>query len=333
MPKKQITITDIAKACGTSNVTVSKALGGKRGVGDELREKIRRTAEEMGYTPTKPATPKDCGNVGVLIHEKFINMNGSFYWAVYNNILQQLKSRGISCLQENITSEEERTLIMPKMLTDGKVDGVISLGQLKAEYVYALKQQNPKLLLMDYYVPDSDIDSVVTNSYVGGYKLTKHLISKGHKKIGYIGTRTATTSIFDRYMGYLKAMIENNLPVNDRWTLRDREPDGVQFSSIDFPAELPTAFVCNCDETAFTATRSLKAKGLSIPDDISIVGYDNYLISEISEPSITTIDVDARRMAEVAVITLLARIADPSLPASQHTINGKLVEKNSVKTL
>ncbi|MBQ4164798.1 MAG: LacI family DNA-binding transcriptional regulator, partial [Oscillospiraceae bacterium] len=318
---------------GTSNVTVSKALGGKRGVGDELREKIRRTAEEMGYTPTKPATPKDCGNVGVLIHEKFINMNGSFYWAVYNNILQQLKSRGISCLQENITSEEEQTLIMPKMLTDGKVDGVISLGQLKAEYVYALKQQNPKLLLMDYYVPDSDIDSVVTNGYVGGYKLTKYLISKGHKKIGYIGTRTATTSIFDRYMGYLKAMIENNLPVNDSWTLRDREPDGVQFSSIDFPAELPTAFVCNCDETAFTAIRSLKAKGLSIPDDISIVGYDNYLISEISEPSITTIDVDARRMAEIAVITLLARIADPSLPASQHTINGKLVEKNSVKAL
>lgn len=330
MAKKNITISDIARACGTSSVTVSKALGGKSGVGDALREKIRAAAEEMGYIPTKQSAPRACGNVGVLIHEKFINLNGSFYWALYNNILQRLKSMNISCIQENITLEEERSCRLPNMVAGGKTDGIISLGQLREEYVSALKKHNPAIVLLDYYIPDAEIDSVITNGYVGGYKLTKHLISKGHTEIGYVGTRTATTSIFDRYMGYMKAMIESGLPVDDSWTIRDREPDGAQFDSIEFPEKLPTAFVCNCDETAFTVIRSLKARGLSVPEDISVVGYDNFLISEISDPPITTIDVDAKYMAELAVNTLFGRLESPAMPARQLVIDGRLVEKGSV---
>ncbi len=331
MSRKQITLVDIANVCGTSKVTVSKALAGKSGVSEELRKKILETAEEMGYVPVKSAAAAD--SIGVIIPEKFINPNGSFYWALYNSLVQRLKEENISCIQENITAEEESSLTMPRFLTGKKINAVISLGQLSQSYVERLSQETAHLVLLDYYSSEHDIDCIVTNGFLGGYKLTNYLIANGHRKIGFVGTRLATTSIFDRYMGYMKAMLEHNLQMDDRWIIDDRTADNELFDKIEFPDELPTAFVCNCDETAFKAIRDLKANGVAVPDDISIVGYDNYLISEISDPPITTVNVDSREMAELAVTTLLERIRNPKLPARTQVLSGKLVIKASVKDI
>ena len=303
MPKKQVTIADIAKACGTSTVTVSKALCGRSGVSEEVRAKIRETANKMGYVSTKSVTNKFDGVIGVLIPNKFINPNGSFYWALYNNILMLLKSSGISCIQENIGAEEEAALVVPNIFSNNRVTGIISLGQLSRPYLNMLMNHTKNLVLLDYYLPDADVDCVVTNGYSGGYMLASHLIAEGHRNIGFIGTKTATSSIFDRFMGYLKAMLEHGLEIRPEWILPDRKEDGMRFSKIEFPIHLPTAFVCNCDETAFAAIRDLQARGLSVPYDISVVGYDNYLISEISDPPITTIQVDSEEMAREAINT------------------------------
>lgn len=329
---KKVTLTDIAKACNTSNVTISKALAGKSGVGDELRAKIIATAEELGYvSPRLPATLG--GNIGILIPEKFINPNGSFYWALYNCLVQRFKQKNISCVQENITTEEENALVMPKLLTGNNTVGIISLGQLGSEYISRLMAIKPNLLLLDYYLSDIDADCIVTNGFCGGYRLTQYLIAQGHTEIGFVGTRLATSSIFDRYMGYMKAMLEHGLPLRDEWLIDDRRPDNELFTHITFPESLPSALVCNCDETAFKVIRDLKARGISVPRDISVVGYDNYLISEISEPTITTINVDAGEMADLAVSTILGRISDPHLPTRVQTIDGKLVIKGSVRNI
>ncbi len=328
--KKKITLTDIAKECNTSNVTISKALAGKSGVSEELREKIISTAEKLGYVSPRQNVSHG-GTIGILIPEKFINPNGSFYWALYNNLVQHFKPKNISCIQENITAHEEEALIMPKLLTGSNIAGIISLGQLSEEYIRQLMKQKQNILLLDYYVDGIDADCIVTNGFSGGYKLTKYLISQGHTKIGFVGTRLATSSIFDRYMGYLKAMLEYGLNVNDEWLISDRKKNNELFAHIEFPEKLPTAFVCNCDETAFKVIRDLGLRGISVPDEISVVGYDNYLISEISNPPITTINIDAGEMASLAVSTILERVSDPKLPTRIKTIEGKLVCKGSVK--
>lgn len=332
MARKQITMVDIANVCGTSKVTVSKALAGKGGVSEELRKRIFEVAEEMGYVPVKSSN-SIVNSIGVLIPEKFINPNGSFYWALYNNLVQRLKKENISCIQENLTSEEEVNLVMPKLLSGRRITALISLGQLSTEYVEKLRGAVDTLILLDYYIPEAEVDCIVTNGFFGGYKLTNYLISKGHRKIGYVGTRLATTSIFDRYMGYMKSMIEHNLTAKEKWIIDDRTVDNELFESIVFPEELPTAFVCNCDETAFKVIRDLKLLGYSVPDDISVVGYDNYLISEISDPPITTINVDSKEMAELTVTTLVERIKNPKLPPRTQFLTGKLVVKSSVKEI
>lgn len=334
MARKQVTLSDIAEVCGTSNVTVSKALSGKDGVGDELREKIKSVAREMGYiTSPKSAQPEISGNIGVIIPEKFLTPIGTFYWALYNRIVQRLKQDNISCIQENIRDDEEASLIPPNILTNAKITGLISLGQLSPEYLKMLMQKTDNLILLDYYVPGIDVDSVITNGISGSYRITKYLIENGHKNIGFIGTRLATSSIFDRYTGFSRAMLEHNLPIREDWIINDRKNDNMGFGEMDFPSTMPTAFVCNCDEIAFAAIRKLKALGYSVPRDISVVGYDNFLISEIAEPQITTISVDAKEIADTAVSMLMDRINNPLKKAEIRSISGNLEIKNSVRKL
>ena len=126
----------------------------------------------------------------------------------------------------------------------------------------------------------------------------------------------------------MKAMIDNDLKVKDEWTLDDR--NNREFIRIAFPEKLPTAFVCNCDETAFHAIKQLEEIGLKVPEDISVVGYDNYLISEVCNPSITTMNIDSRRMADKAVKLLISRIEDPLRDTQSIKIGGSLIEKASV---
>ena len=329
---KTVTLSDIAKACGTSNVTVSKALSNKKGVSEELREKIKEVAQQMGYVSVHSEfAVKNNYMVGVLIPDKFMNPNGSFYWALYNSLVKVFRRRNYFCLIETLSQNDENDLVLPRLVSEGKVTSLISLGQLSKEYVEKLKETRLPIILLDYYITDSDVDAVITNGYMGGYELTSYLIRLGHRDIGFIGTVKATTSIFDRYMGFMKAMLENGLEVRKEWTLDDR--DNREFIKIPFPDKLPTAFICNCDETALHAIRQLEELGYSIPDDISIVGYDNYLISEISKPSITTIDVDANKMASAAVDMLIRRIGEPTGPAMTMTIDGTLIEKGSSKKI
>lgn len=334
MARKQVTLSDIAEVCDTSTVTVSKALSGKDGVGNELREKIKNVAREMGYSfSVKSAHSEISGNIGVIIPEKFLTPIGTFYWALYNRIVQRLKEDNISCIQENIGEDEEEALITPNILANNKITGLISLGQLNPDYVKMLMQKIDNLVLLDYYIPGIDVDCVISNGISGAYSITRHLIENGHKNIGFIGTRLATSSIFDRFTGFSRAMFEYNLPIREDWIINDRKNDNMEFGEMDFPSTMPTAFVCNCDEIAFAAIRKLKSLGYSVPEDISVVGYDNFLISEIAEPQITTISVDAKEIADTAVSVLIEKINNSLKKPEIRSISGRLEIKNSVKKL
>ena len=330
--KKNVTLMDIATACNTSNVTVSKALSDKSGVSDELREKIKKVAEEMGYIQTKTVYTKKKSSIGVLIPAKYVNTSGSYYWTLYNCVAQRLKREDLYCITENIDKRDEENLILPGILTDKKVGILISLGQLSDTYVQKLAENCEHLILLDYYVPGLKVDSIVSNGYNGGYKLASYLISMGHRKIGFVGSKLATSSIFDRYMGYLKALIEHGLEIRDDWVIDDRNRDN-DLIDLTFPQDMPTAFVCNCDETAYMAIKQLRDMGISVPEQVSVVGYDNYLISEIADPAITTISIDEDYMAELCVNTLKQRMNDPSTIYRMRTIEGELVIKNSVLPL
>src|SRR5690606_19311745 len=180
-------------------------------------------------------------------------------------------------------------------------------GQFDKDYVVAVEKLKIPLVCVDFYYDDLALDSIVSNNYNAGHIATKYLIHKGHQKIGFVGTVQATNSIMDRYLGYYKALIEKELPRSDAFVIDDRDRDG---EMIDFklPSDLPTAFLCNNDHVAYLLAEKLKSMSIHVPNDVSIIGFDDVIYSRISNPQITTMKVSRTYMAEQAIKLILRRI-------------------------
>lgn len=336
MIKKNVTMSDIASELGCSTVTVSKALGDKDGVSEELRQRIKQKANEMGYRAS--GISKSSGevmtyNIGVLVSKRFINDASAFYWVVYRYIVELLQKQSYYGILEVVSEKDERTEVIPNSVVDRKVDGIIVLGQFSDRYMENLLSMKIPVVFLDFYSSRGDVETILSDNFFGSYTITNHLIDKGHRRIGFIGTITATSSIQDRYLGYYKSLLEHNIPLRDDWIINDRDEDGLVFKALRFPDEMPTAFVCNCDRIAYAAVNQLKSMGYRIPEDISIVGYDNHIYSTISNPRITTMDVDSHRMSSEAVEIIIKKIRDKNYRSGRTLVTGKLLERDSVRDL
>ena len=336
MIKKSVTMSDIANEIGVSTVTVSKALGDKDGVGSELREKIKQKANEMGYrfsSASKSSKDSFTYSISVVVAKHFIHDASAFYWVVYRYIVELLQKQSYYGILEVVSDSDEQLCEMPKSITDKKVDGIIVLGQFRQSYASALLNMNIPTVFLDFYSGKNDVETVLADNFFGSYTITNYLINNGHRKIGFIGTINSTSSIQDRYLGYYKSLIENRIRLNPSWIIDDRNAEGVAFTEFALPPEMPTAFVCNCDEAAYALINQLKAKGYDVPRDISVVGYDNHIYSTISNPRITTIDVNSYRMSSEAVEIIIRKIRDNNYKCGRVLVTGKLVERDSVKKL
>lgn len=331
---KKVTMKDIAQRLNVSTVTVSKALSDKDGVGSELRDKIRTVAVEMGYRFNSLAKSMKEGksyNIGVIIAERYIKNDddNAFYLKMYHNVVTALAEVNYYGIMEIVTTEAEKELFIPNIISDNKVDGIIIIGQMASDYLSVIKKSDMPLVFLDFYDEILDVDSVISDSFYGAYTLTNHIIDMGHKDIGFVGNIFATSSILDRYLGYYKAMITNDLSINESWIINDRSEDGAY---IDFalPQHMPTAFVCNCDSVAYLFIRKLKKEGYKVPKDISVVGFDNYIYANLSSPKLTTVEVDMEAMAETAVKAVMRKIQGDDRSFGRKVISGKLVYRDSV---
>lgn len=334
---KTVTMSDIAKKLGVSTVTVSKALSDKDGVSDEIRAKIKQTANELGYSYNVAAKSLKDGrtyNVGIVIVERFIEIGASFYWQLYKKLADELMKLNYYAVLEILKISDEQKATIPKMIIDKKVDGIIVLGQVGKQYFDMIRSVEVPTVFMDFYENDITQDFVVTDNFYSMYLLTNYLVEMGHRDIGFIGNIKATSSIQDRYLGYMKALIENDIDIKrcSSWCISDRDNDG-QNAGFELPETLPTAFVCNCDNTAYSLMNKLTQKGYRVPEDVSVVGFDNYVYPDVNGVSVTTVEVDKKAMAQTAVEVLMKRINNVKVKKGIRQISGKIIIKNSVKKL
>lgn len=329
---KRVKMADIAQRMGVSTVTVSKALAGKDGVSEAVREKILAAAEEMGYQPRAAAPEERAGEmVGVLASERFLRPNESFYWTVYERVLDKLGQRGMFGMLERVSLADEAERAVPRLVQGGRVQALIVIGSFAPAYLEMLRRQGLPVVQMDDYSPRSGLDTVISDGYYGMYIMTDYLLQRGHRDIAYLGRLGATSSITDRYFGYCRALRENGVPLRDDWVLSDRDSDGEW--AITIPEELPTAFVCNCDAVAYHLIRMLGERGVRVPEDVSVVCFDDYLFSELSTPKVTCYAVDVDGMARTGVEQLCRRERAPEAELLFQVVSGRLVEKESVRSL
>lgn len=336
MIKKNVTMSDIAKVMNVSTVTVSKALGDRDGVSSELRERIKQKATEMGYrmhTGTHGTKDGLNYNIGIVVARHFISDASAFYWIKYRYIVEMLQKQNYYGMLEVVDDVLDGRGEIPNSVLDKKVDGLIVLGQFTDEYINRLMSYYIPTVFLDFYGSREESETVLADNFYGAYMLTNHLISNGHRRIGFLGSISSTSSIQDRYLGYYKALLEHRIPLRQDWLISDRSNESDIFPTFTLPQDMPSAFVCNCDEAAYKLVNQLKAAGYSIPDDISVVGYDNHIYSTISSPRLTTIDVNSRAMSEEAVNIILHKIRDGSYKHGRTLVTGKLVKRESVKNL
>ena len=331
---KSATMKDIAKKMNVSTVTVSKALSNKDGVSDELRDRIKKLADEMGYRYNMVAKSMRDGysyNIGVVVADHFIGEQ-SFYFNFFKHILKLLEKHNYCGILQILSSEEEKNLILPKLYYDKKIDGLIILGQVSKPYIETLENIDIPLVFLDFYDEHSKIDSVVVDNFYGAYEITNYLINCGHRNIAFVGNIYATSSIQDRFLGYYKSLLEHREKLREEYIICDRDENG-KYIELILPETMPSAFVCNCDEVARILITKLEKMGYSVPEHFSVVGFDNDIYATISQPQLTTVEVDVEEMARTAIKFILSNIRKENKKYGRELIRGKIVFRNSVKDI
>ncbi|MBO5283779.1 MAG: LacI family DNA-binding transcriptional regulator [Lachnospiraceae bacterium] len=334
---KGVRMSDIAQRLGVSTVTVSKALAGQKGVSEEMRERIKALAEELGYKAPASAREdtKRSYNIGVIMGEVYTEKYATFYWEFYQKINTCAVQENCYVILEVLDSVREKELGEPKIVQENKIDGLIILGGIQTKYLQMLKKKcRVPVVYMDFYDKQLQEDCVISNSFYGAYHMTNYLFRMGHKEIGFVGTVLSTESIMDRYLGYLKSLMEHGVQLREDWVLNDRGESSIYcYDTIPLPRELPSAFVCNSDLTASKMVKTLQEAGYRVPEDISIVGYDDWLYPGLCDVAITTYSVDMSKMAKTGIEILVRRIGGEESRRDMQIIEGDIVVRESVKRL
>jgi LacI family transcriptional regulator len=323
-------MSDIAKELGISTVTVSKALTGREGVSEDLRKTIIQKASELGYVYNGLPHAMRMGRhyaIGILISAKYLGET-SFYWVFYRHLLSTFKPTPYSGILEIVENDEEGRCVVPACISTNKVDGLILLGQFPDPYLAMITAKVKRLVFLDFYSDIGICDCVASNNFLGSYNLTKLLIDVGHTRIGFIGSTSATTSILDRYMGFCKAMLEMELPYEP--AIDDRDERG-QYIDFDLRIGDFTAYICNNDQLAGIVIKRLQDLGLEVPDDVSIVGFDNESELVTAGLGVTSLEVNLQAMSQTAVNLLIEHIESNAYRSRGRTfIDGRIVGKQSI---
>lgn len=238
-----------------------------------------------------------------------------------------------------------------------QLNGLIIMGPIEHQYLQLLARLPIPCTLLDYYDADLDLPAVLPHNYINAYHLTRYVIRKGHTRLGFIGNRLGFTNIADRFYGFCRALLMSNIALNESWFIDDRNlqngkfyeqtplptdfvpltPDETKSKGIStpiapsrVPLTMPTAFVCNCDSAAEILQRTLVTRGFKVPEEISIVGNDNFLKGSSYTRELTTIDVQPKLMAQYAVRNIVQLMNGEDLITKIHRLEGQLIERHSV---
>lgn len=332
----KVRLADIAERTGVSTVTVHNALSGNKGVSDELREKIQSLADEMGYqAPAGKKVEKSeeaFRTIGVLIAENYLAQYTTFYWKMYQELAIVATEKHCFTAVEVLKKDDEKvTLKMPSCVEGGQIDGLIVIGEIDKRYIAKLKDVvRIPVIFLGFYDKELAADAVVTDNFYGMFMLTEFLFEQGIDELGFVGSIFSTSSIMDRYCGFMKSMMLHGKSIHPEWVIKDRDEN----DQMDFTlpkGRLPKGFVCNCDLAAVMLIEKLREKNIRVPDDVSVVGFDNYLYPGLADCKITTYEVNIRAMTKVAIEKVLKQIKNPKSHHGLDIVSGKMVIKHSVK--
>ncbi|MDF2988258.1 MAG: transcriptional regulator [Eubacterium sp.] len=335
MPKK-ITMDAIADKLGISKNTVSLALRGLPGISDNTRRTIEEAAKSMGYQYKSNSKSAATRNLCLVISKSTRDSIG-FFSFIQLGIEDEAKKNNFNTII-HYYDEKDEVFEIPNCIRDGMISGIITLGRISHKTINSIITYNLPVVMVDNYFDDLVMDCILTDNQCGGYLATEHLIKSGHTKIGFLGNIYASVSFYDRYQGYLKAMKEYNIEIDPHVSIIDMKLENVAAEEIVALTEairekgsLPTAFFCCNDAEAIVIIKVLTGMGISFPEDISIVGFDDIEAAKSITPELTTMRVRKELMGKRAVSKLIEKLNDKENLIEKILLSANLISRRSVK--
>jgi LacI family transcriptional regulator/LacI family purine nucleotide synthesis repressor len=336
---KKATMADIAERLGISKNSVSLALRGKQGVSDELRAKIAELAGALNYGGFY-GRGDDKSRCVLAIVPEYLQGDSFFYSDIFWAIENEAKLKGCISIHIGISREMEEAGEMPAFPKEVSVIGLIVVGVLRERYVERLYRLGFPMLSVDIAYHAMPIGCVGSSNLNGGFAATRHLIDNGHSKIGFIGPIYTAQSIYERWCGFRLAMRLSGLEVDEGCCVTGRTTEFQLFDTqeaferyLDEMAGFPTAWFCGGDRIAVALIQLLSKRGIRVPDDISVIGFDDIPIAQMIFPKLTTIQIDRKLMGRLAVSALLDLPGQSDMGIVNINISGRLVVRESVKRL
>ncbi|WP_226667948.1 LacI family DNA-binding transcriptional regulator [Metabacillus litoralis] len=333
-----VTIKDVAKLANVAPSTVSRVIANSSRISEQTKKRVREVMEELGYHPNLQArslAAKSTQAIGVI-------MPNSAYYAFQNPFFPEVL-RGISTSSHDNkygiylstgSTEDEIYHEVTSMVLGRRVDGVILLySRINDKTMRFLQKSDFPFVVVGRPDEDEERVSYVDNDNIHITKqVTNYLINLGHRNIAFVGGSTNFVVTIDRLNGYKLALKDAGIPFNDEYMVHEdfiKENGREAIASLMNLSDPPTALVTQDDLIAYEMISHLEDMNIRVPEDISIVSFNNLMLSEHSKPPLTSVDICIYQLGYEATKCLLEKISIPDTLPKRITIPTKFIERKS----
>lgn len=335
MKKNKITIHDISKALNIDSSTVSRALNNSPRVSQKTRDKISKKANELGYQRNSLASnlrTNKTNTIGVIVPR----ISRNFFSSVISGIEETAYQAGYNVVICQSLDSLEREIKLMGTLLANRVDGIlisISMETTNYNHLQAYLDHGSPIVFFDRPCPLANCSNVNIDDYKASFEATEHLISKGCKQIVHFSGPQEIELYRNRKNGYTDALRKNNITYNDSYCIESSlsEEDGIASAKKVMALKNIDGIYSANDTAAISAIQYLKSKGIDIPKDIAVVGFNNNPISAVIEPTLTTVNQPDFEMGKIASDLLLAQIQekDKNIENKSILLSSELIIRNS----
>ncbi len=327
-----VTIKDVAHRAGVSVATVSRVLNNQPTVSPELRSRVLETVEKLGYRRDRVARSlrvKSSQIIGLIIPD----IRNPFFTAVARGVEDIAYRHGYSLVLCNTDEDPTRERLYIDIMLAERVAGTIVAPVAEmGNYCRVLLDGGIPVVTMDRRMLDLDVDTVIVTNFSGAYEAVCHLIQEGHHRIGCIGGILEATTGRERYEAYKKALDDHGIGLDeDLMTVGDSRQDSGYRLALQLLGlkEPPTALFTVNNRMTLGALAAIQERGLRIPQDIAVVGFDDMPWAALLDPPLTVVAQPTYDLGQIAAEMLIARVSDPDRPVQEITLATTLVVRRS----
>ena len=329
-------IKQISEITGFSPATISNALNHKKGVNQKTAERIFQVAKEIGYISENKIT-----KIKLVIYKRngLIIDDSPFFPILLKGVENECRASGYEMVICNVDRNDPDYEEQVKLILNDTSSAILLLGTEMMDGDLSLyRNASCPVLLLDHWTESMDFNSVLINNADAARAITEHLLDNGHREVGYLRGNYRIKAFRSRFIGFQTALKKYKVPYKEEYTvtvgtyMSTACQDMLEY--LKKKPKLPTAFFADNDIIALGAMKALQEMGYRIPEDISIVGFDDLTFSEISSPPLTTLRVEKREMGKMAVrrlVELIDGIGTSTVTKIQ--VCPKIIYRNTVKNI